>query len=48
MEQRLPMAFDLERENVRHAAGWRGFVVFMTVSAIAAASLLLLMAALLL
>ncbi len=42
------MAFDLERENARHAAGWRGFVTTMTVSVLAVAIVLALMAAALL
>ena len=42
------MAFDLEQENARHAASWRGFVVFATVSSIAIAIALALMAAALL
>ncbi len=48
MEERLAMAFDLERESARHAAGWRGFVAIMTVSVMAVAVVLALMAALLL
>ena len=42
------MAFDLEHENERHTAGWRGFVTFATVSSIAVAAMLLIMAAVLL
>ena len=42
------MAFDLERENARHAASWRGFVIFATVSSLAVAIALALMAAALL
>ncbi len=42
------MAFNLEQENARHAAGWRGFVVFTTVSTISVAVVLLLMGATLL
>ena len=42
------MAFNLEQENARHAASWRGFVVFATVSSIAVAIVLALMAAALL
>ena len=42
------MAFNLEQENARHAAGWRGFVIFATVSTLAAAVVLLLMGATLL
>ena len=42
------MAFDLEQENARHAASWRGFVMFATVSSIAVAIALELMAAALL
>jgi hypothetical protein len=42
------MAFNLEQENARHAAGWRGFVIFTTVSTLAAAVVLLLMGATLL
>ena len=42
------MGFDMERENARHAASWRGFVVVATVSAIAVAIVLLVMAAMLL
>jgi len=39
------MAFDLEQENARHAAAWRGFVVFSTVSILAIAIVLGLLAA---
>ncbi len=42
------MVFDLEHETARHAAAWRGFVVFLTASVIAAAIVLALMAAILL
>ncbi len=42
------MAFNLEQENARHAASWRGFVIFATVSSIAVAIVLALMAAALL
>ncbi len=42
------MAFDLEQENARHAASWRGFVIFATVSSVAIAIALALMAAALL
>ncbi len=42
------MAFDLEQENARHAASWRGFVIFATVSSFAVAIALVLMAAALL
>ncbi len=42
------MAFDLEQENARHAASWRGFVIFATVSSVAVAIALALMAAALL
>ena len=42
------MAFDLEHENERHAASWRGFVVFATVSSVAVAIMLMIMAAVLL
>ncbi len=42
------MAFDLEQENARHAAGWHGFVVFSTISVIAIAMTLGLLAAALL
>ena len=38
------MAFDLQQENSRHAATWRGFVIFATVSSIAVAIALGLMA----
>ncbi len=38
------MAFDLEQENARHAASWRGFVTFATVSSIAVVAALALMA----
>jgi hypothetical protein len=38
------MAFDLAHENARHAASWRGFVIFATVSSIAVAIALALMA----
>ena len=38
------MAFDLDQENARHAAGWRGFVIFTTLSSLAAAIVLGLMA----
>ena len=48
MEERLEMAFDMERENARHAASWRGFVVVTAISAIAVAIVLALMAATLL
>ncbi len=38
------MAFNLEQENARHAASWRGFVIFATVSSIAVVIALALMA----
>ncbi len=38
------MAFDLEQENARHAASWRGFVIFAMVSSFAVAIALALMA----
>ncbi len=44
MEERLEMAFELERENAQHAANWRGFVTFMTASSITVAIVLALMA----
>ena len=38
------MAFDIEQENVRHAAGWQGFVLFTCLSAAAVIAALVLMA----
>ena len=38
------MAFDIEQENARHAAGWKGFVLFTTVSTVAVVLALALMA----
>lgn len=38
------MAFDIERENQRHAAMWAGFVKFIFLSAAACAAALALMA----
>ena len=38
------MAFDIERENTRHAAGWKGFVLFACLSSAAVLIALALMA----
>jgi hypothetical protein len=38
------MAFNIEVENARHAAGWSGFVKFITISSVLIAITLLLMA----
>ncbi len=38
------MAFDIEQENVRHTAGWKGFVLFTCLSTAAVIAALALMA----
>jgi hypothetical protein len=38
------MAFDLEQENARHAATWKGFMTFTVISCVAIAVVLILMA----
>ena len=38
------MAFDIERENARHAAGWKGFVLFTILSTVSVVIALALMA----
>ena len=38
------MAFDIQQENERHAAGWKGFVLFTTLSSVAVIAALVLMA----
>ena len=42
------MALDLDREIARHNAGWAGFCKFLTISTVAIAIVLLIMAATLL
>ena len=38
------MAFDIEQENARHSAGWKGFVLFTILSSAAVVAALVLMA----
>ena len=38
------MAFDIEQENARHTAGWKGFVLFTCLSTVAVILALVLMA----
>ncbi len=38
------MAFDIEQENARHTAGWKGFVLFTCLSTAAVILTLVLMA----